>query len=106
MKKKLLLALIVCTAISSVAFAKNEEMSLKLSQLKNAKNAQMKVINAQIQITTNDITNILINDKLSETEKNKQIEDCQKKLESLNNKKAELSLKYKNDKKALKQQYK
>lgn len=106
MKKKLLLSLVFCVIVSSVAFARNDELSLELSKLKNAKNAKETVINTQIQVTTNDITNILIDNKLSESEKNKQVAACQKKLEDLNNKKVELKYQYKKDKKELKKQYK
>lgn len=106
MKKLLAISLLLLFVLSTnMCFAKNEQLNEQISRLRNAKNAKVKVVNAKINVVTDDMNKMLADTKISGYEKEKRLTKYQKELEDLNNQKSEINRQYRKDKKVLKAKY-
>ena len=108
MKKKLLglLAIAILSfGVIDAANATSDQYKAALAPVRRAKNAQVRVINNQIDAIQAKIDAEAVNTTMSDTQRSKNLQKYQNEIFKLEQKKEQINAKYKADKKALKAKY-
>ena len=102
----LALSMFIMLNFSNNAFADDYEMKAQLAAKRQIYKVQISVLDKDLKQTLNEYSNVLLNEKLKENEKEKQMNALEEKITQINIKKQQLREKYINEKKQLKEEYK
>lgn len=108
--KKFYLLLALSTFImlnfTNNAFANDYEMKAQLAAKRQIYKTQISALDKDLKQTLNEYSTIMLDEKLKEDEKEKQMNALEEKITQINIKKQQLREKYMNEKKELKEEYK
>ena len=99
--KKFLAVIFMSCLFANTAFA-SAQYDAAIAKLKSEKSVKLKVIEAQIVATENNIATVTLSQNISESQRASKLAAYEKQLASLKLKKHQIKEKYKEDKKRLK----